>query len=72
MRTNLTALLSALALLGACKPAPPRTPGTTITNVSIVDGTGAPSLRGQVRLVSDSISAVGDSVAAVRSRDCDG
>ena len=34
----------------------------TITNVSIIDGTGVPARRGQVRVVADSIAAVGDSV----------
>jgi N-acyl-D-amino-acid deacylase len=33
---------------------------TTITNVMIVDGTGGPSRRGAVRLVNDTIAAVGE------------
>lgn len=39
--------------------------GTTITNVRIVDGTGAPAHAGSVRIVGDSIVAVG-AIAPVR------
>ena len=35
-------------------------PGLTITNVRILDGTGAPAVTGAVRIVGDSIVAVGD------------
>lgn len=49
-------VLGALAL-GACAQGPA---GTTITNVRIVDGTGAPAVAGAVRFVGDSIVAVGD------------
>ena len=38
--------------------------GTTITNVSIIDGTGAPAYTGAVRFIGDSIMAVGPSVSA--------
>lgn len=34
--------------------------GTTITNVRIIDGTGAPAVLGAVRFIGDSIVAVGD------------
>ena len=34
--------------------------GTTITNVSILDGSGAPAVRGAVRFVADTIVALGD------------
>ena len=51
-------LLAGLALLTACAPAGPT--GTTITNVRIVDGTGAPARTGSVRIVGDTIVAVGD------------
>ena len=51
-RIALAALLAA-----ACSSGPA---GTTITNVRIVDGTGAPAVLGAVRFVGDSIVAVGD------------
>ena len=35
-------------------------PGTTITNVRIIDGTGAPAVARSVRFVGDSIVAVGE------------
>ena len=38
------------------------TSATTITNVVIVDGTGAPARRGAVRLAGDTIVAVGEGV----------
>lgn len=52
----LAVTLGALAL-GACSRGPA---GTTITNVRIVDGTGAPGVSGAVRFVGDTIVAVGD------------
>jgi N-acyl-D-amino-acid deacylase len=54
-----TALLSA-AIVG-CGPAAERAGvGTTFTNVRIVDGTGAPARMGAVRIMADTIVAVGD------------
>ncbi|MCC7000882.1 MAG: amidohydrolase family protein, partial [Gemmatimonadaceae bacterium] len=53
---RLAALFSA-ALASACSTGPA---GTTITNVRIIDGTGAPAVVGAVRFVGDSIVAVGD------------
>lgn len=47
----------ALALLGAACGSSPA--GTTITNVRIIDGTGAPAVTGSVRFIGDSIVAVG-------------
>ncbi len=43
-------------VLGACTSGPA---GTTITNVRIVDGTGAAAVSGAVRFVGDTIVAVG-------------
>ena len=53
------ATLSAVAFVAACS-GPPGESGTTITNVRIVDGTGAPARAGTVRIVADTIVAVGD------------
>ena len=55
MRTFL--LLTSLALLAACSSSPA---GTTITNVMILDGTGAPAVTGSVRFIGDSLVAVGE------------
>ena len=51
--------MTAIALLSACQTASGPA-GTTITNVRIIDGTGSPSVTGAVRLVGDTIVAVGD------------
>ena len=58
--------LWALSLCLACSERQTGPPGTTITNVRIVDGTGAAAYSGAVRFVADSIVAVGPSVAAAR------
>ena len=52
-------LVLSLALLpaAACAGVPP---ATTITNVRIIDGTGAPARSGAVRIVGDTIVAVGE------------
>lgn len=50
------AIAAALVLL-ACGSS---TAGTTIMNVRIIDGTGAPAVQGSVRFIGDSIVAVGD------------
>ncbi|MBP7549263.1 MAG: D-aminoacylase [Gemmatimonadaceae bacterium] len=50
-------LLAAALAVSACSSGPA---GTTITNVRIIDGTGAPSITGAVRFIGDSIVAVGD------------
>ena len=60
MRSTLPVSLVSLALLAACDRAPQRLPGTTFSNVSIVDGTGAAARPGRVRMVGDTIVAVGD------------
>ena len=53
------ARIAAVAWLGTgCGS--PSAPGTTIINVRIVDGTGAPARTGGVRIVADTITAVGD------------
>jgi N-acyl-D-amino-acid deacylase len=53
--------IAALAgLAAACTPAPPPVVGTTFVNVRLVDGTGAPSRPGNLRIVADTIVAVGD------------
>ncbi len=56
-------LLAAFLICAACTERPTVT-ATTITNVSIVDGTGSPAYVGAVRFVGDSIVAVGPSVSA--------
>lgn len=59
MRFPLRALVAA-ALLAACTAAPAAGPaGTTFTNVRIIDGTGTPARTGSVRIVGDTIAAVG-------------
>jgi N-acyl-D-amino-acid deacylase len=58
--------LWALSLCLACSERQTGPPGSTITNVRIVDGTGAAAYAGAVRFVADSIVAVGPSVAAAR------
>jgi N-acyl-D-amino-acid deacylase len=55
-------LLVTLTLCLACAEGSTR--GTTITNVSIIDGTGSPAYSGAVRFVDDSIVAAGASVTA--------
>ena len=52
-----TALLATALILSACTS---RRAGTTITNVRIIDGTGAPAVQGSVRFIGDSIVEVGD------------
>ncbi len=55
LRRGGMACASAL-FLSACHPP---ALGTTITNVRIIDGTGAPAVSGSVRFIGDSIVAVG-------------
>ena len=54
--SRLLRLTAATLLLAACQSGPD---GTTITNVRIIDGTGAPAVTGAVRFVGDTIVAVG-------------
>ena len=54
------AALLGLALLSACNSVPKGPRGTTFRNVSIVDGTGSAARSGRVRMVGDTIVAVGD------------
>lgn len=63
-RAGAALLLAGLAL--GCGSAPA---GTTITNVRIIDGTGAPMQRGAVRLAGDTIVAVGEGVTPARGDD---
>lgn len=57
--TRLAGALILLAGLGlSCRPSGPA--GLTITNVRIVDGTGAPARPGAVRVVAGRIEAVGE------------
>lgn len=49
---------AALVAAVACEPV--QQAGTTITNVRIIDGTGAPAVLGAVRIVGDRIVAVGE------------
>ena len=56
-------LLAALLLCVSCAERPVAV-GTTISNVSIVDGTGSSAYTGAVRFIGDSIIAVGPSVKA--------
>src|SRR5690606_29824787 len=57
MRSLRPVVALALVAVAACTAGPA---GTTITNVRIVDGTGAPAVSGAVRFVGDSIVAIGD------------
>lgn len=57
--TSLRRAVVAVALLSSCQTASGPA-GTTITNVRIIDGTGGPSVAGAVRVVADTIVAVGD------------
>jgi N-acyl-D-amino-acid deacylase len=59
-RGRIGALLLAAACTGAGDDGQRAAAGTTITNVRIIDGTGAPGVMGAVRFVGDSIVAVGD------------
>ncbi len=58
------AAVAAIFMLSSCQNGSGPS-GTTITNVQIVDGTGSPAVSGAVRIVGDTIVAVGD-VAPVR------
>jgi len=55
---HLTRLATALLVAAACTSSQPA--GTTITNVRVIDGTGAPARLGAVRFVGDTIVAVGE------------
>ncbi|MEZ4585362.1 MAG: amidohydrolase family protein [Gemmatimonadales bacterium] len=59
---RLTPLLL-LWLVASCSPTGDAPAGLTIVNATIVDGTGAPRYGGALRLVGDSIVAVGPEVA---------
>lgn len=61
MKKLLTLLLATLSTC-AFAAAPPNLPSAVITNVSIVDGTGAPARMGSVRIQDDRIVDVGDVV----------
>ncbi len=61
MRRNLPAALAILlAATGCTGPRRDLPAGTTFRNVRIVDGTGAPARSGSVRIVADTIVAVGE------------
>ena len=64
MRPTL-AVLALSAALAACAKSPDSTPGATaitITNVMLIDGTGASARAGAVRIVGDTIADVGSEV----------
>ncbi|MGE0439958.1 MAG: amidohydrolase family protein [Gemmatimonadales bacterium] len=65
-------LLPALLLILFAGCGPSGSSGLTITNVLIVDGTGAPPRAGAVRIVGDSIAAVGDLEPAAGDERYDG
>ncbi len=48
------------SLVLACARAPGPSAGTVISNVVVIDGSGAPGRPGAVRIVGDTIAAVGD------------
>ncbi|MGH7714006.1 MAG: D-aminoacylase, partial [Gemmatimonadaceae bacterium] len=56
-------ILFGLCLCLACVERQTSSSGTTITNVRIVDGTGAAAYAGAIRFIGDSIVDVGPSVA---------
>ena len=56
----MTRRLLALAWLAAGCSAPSGPPGVTISNVQIIDGSGGPARAGAVRIVGDTIVAVGE------------
>ncbi len=56
---QLSVLIAAGVLAACARPANGPT-GTTITNVQIADGSGGPLIRGAVRILGDSIAAVGE------------
>ena len=59
------AVLALSAALAACAKSPDSTPGATgitITNVMLIDGTGASARAGAVRIVGDTIADVGSEV----------
>ena len=74
-RTTTTAALIAAALLAACTDAPPPPdPGpfdVLITNASVVDGTGGPSVDADIGLRGDRIAAVGDLSGSEATRTID-
>lgn len=59
-RLGARAAIALATALAACTTDSARAPGTIITNVRIIDGTGAPAVNGAVRFVDDTIVAVGD------------
>ena len=60
MLSRRSAVALALMTIASCSLRPPAGNGTTFTNVSVVDGTGAPARVTSVRIVGDTIAAVGD------------
>lgn len=59
-RRDLAALLAVLAAGGCARPAPPAASSFLLTNLELLDGTGAPARRAAVRVSGDTIAAVGD------------
>jgi N-acyl-D-amino-acid deacylase len=70
MRSPLPVLLA--AILAACTTQPAAPPGLVFRNVRIVDGTGSPARDGAVRVVADTIVAVGDVPAVTGDSIIDG
>ena len=72
MRSSLCAALLSLAGLPACQTPAPASVGTTFANVRVVDGTGAAARQTSVRIMGDTIAAVGDNVREPRDTIIDG
>ncbi|MEM7502595.1 MAG: D-aminoacylase [Pseudomonadota bacterium] len=73
MRRSITTLLTLLVWMVACRaPAPPVDAGLVITNVRILDGSGAPAFAGSVRIADGLIVAVGELEYSETDRTFDG
>lgn len=72
MRCLAATLLSCVVLLSCSGSSPPEPAATLITNVSIVDGSGAPAYSGSVRIADGLIVGVGELAAAETDSVVDG
>lgn len=59
-RRGLAALLTGMAAGGCARPAPPAASSFLLTNLELLDGTGAAARHAAVRVAGDTIVAVGD------------
>ena len=66
MRPIRSVVVATVAIIAACRPASQGSAGTTFTNVAIIDGTGSPTKSRSVRIVADTIVAVGYARGAER------